>query len=158
MIHHFSIAAKDPEHVAAVLAEVTGGQSLDFTPFPGSRIVVTGDDYGTAIEVYPLGLELAPGEGDAPVQRLTHPRPSEFTATHAAISVSLDEASIIAIARREGWRAVTCSRTVAFRVIEFWLENRLMIELLTSEMARDYLHAMAPDSLEKVRRQRAGQA
>jgi hypothetical protein len=26
MIHHFSIAARDPEHVVAVLAEVIGGE------------------------------------------------------------------------------------------------------------------------------------
>jgi hypothetical protein len=26
MIHHFSIAARDPEHVAAILAEVIGGE------------------------------------------------------------------------------------------------------------------------------------
>lgn len=72
MIHHFSIAARDPEHVAAVLAEVIGGQSFNFSTFPGSRIVVTGDAHGTAIEVYPLGLELAPGEGFASAHSVTN--------------------------------------------------------------------------------------
>ncbi len=155
MIHHFSIAARDPEHVAAVLAEATGGQSFNFSPFAGSRIVVAGDEHGTAIEVYPLGLELLPGEGEAPVHSITNAKPSDFTATHAAISVPLDEESIKAIARREGWRALTCARTVAFQVIEFWLENRVMIEFLTPEMAQDYLRSIAPANLEKLRDQKA---
>jgi hypothetical protein len=158
MIHHFSIAAHDPERVAAVLAEVIGGQSLNFSPFPGSRIVVAGDAHGTAIEVYPLGLELAPGAGEAPVQGLGNSQPSEFTATHAAISVALDETSIKAIAEREGWRALVCPRTVAFSVIEFWLENRLMIEFLTPAMAEDYLRAISLENLEETRRRQGGES
>jgi hypothetical protein len=114
--------------------------------------VVADDGHGTAIEVYPLGLELAPGEGSAAVHSSMNPAPSNFTATHAAVSVALDEESIKRIAARERWRAVTCSRTVAFQVIEFWLENRVMIELLTPDMARDYLRAMSPDNLNAVRR------
>jgi len=155
MIHHFSIAARDPGHVAAVLAELLGGQSLNFSPFPGARIVVAGDEHGTAIELYPLGLELAPGEGGAAVRGVANTQPSEFTATHAAISVALDEASVHRIARREGWRAVTCTRTVAFQVIEFWLENRVMLEILPPDMARDYLRAIAPGNLENVARDSA---
>lgn len=146
MIHHFSIAARNPEHVAAVLAEVIGGRSFDFSPFPGSRIVLAGDAHGTAIEIYPLGLELAPGEGQAAVHSVMNAAPSEFTATHAAVSVALDEADIHRIGRRENWRTVTCARTVAFQVVEFWVENRVMIELLTPEMARDYLAAIAPEN------------
>lgn len=151
MIHHFSIAARDPEHVAAVLAEVIGGRSLDFSPFPGSRIVVANDAHGTAIEVYPLGLELAPGEGQAAVHSVTNTAPSEFTATHAAVSVALDEASIHRIGRRENWRTLTCTRSAPFQVVEFWVENRVMIELLTPEMARDYLAAIAPENLESAK-------
>ncbi len=147
MIHHFSIAARDPAHVAEVLAEVIGGQSMNFSPFPGSRIVVAGDEYGTAIEVYPLGLELAPGDGDASVHPIDNATPSPYTATHAAVSVALDEDGILRIARRENWRAVICERSVAFKVIEFWVENRLMIEFLTPGMARDYLRALAPENL-----------
>ena len=71
MIHHFSIAARDPDHVAAVLAELIGGHPFNFSPFPGSRIVVAEDGHGTAIEVYPLGLELAPGEG-LDIEQLAH--------------------------------------------------------------------------------------
>lgn len=151
MIHHFSISARDPEHVAAVLAEILGGENLNFSPFPGSRIVVAGDSHGTAIEVYPLGLELIPGEADDAVHCHRNIEPSDYTATHVAISVALDEPTVKGIAEREGWRALTCKRSVAFSVIEFWLENRVMIEFLTPEMASDYLSALAPENLRQVR-------
>ena len=47
------------------------------------------------------------------------------------------------IGAREGWRAKTFGRGMQgqkpfFHVIEFWLENRLMIEVAPPEMAREY--------------------
>jgi hypothetical protein len=35
-------------------------------------------------------------------------------------------------------------------VIEFWLENRVMIEFLTPEMANQYLTLMQPENLQKA--------
>jgi hypothetical protein len=49
---------------------------------------------------------------------------------------------IQAIARREGWRAVELSRGPN-RVIEFWVENAVLLELMTPSMAADYVRAMA---------------
>jgi hypothetical protein len=45
---------------------------------------------------------------------------------------------ILQIAGDNGWKALELSRG-GFNVIEFWIENRVMIELLTPDMARDYL-------------------
>jgi len=59
-----------------------------------------------------------------------NPRSSAYSATHAAISTLASEAEIIALANREGWRALRCSRDGFFDVIEFWVENRLLLELL----------------------------
>ena len=139
MIHHISIAARNPEHVANVLAEILDGKALPFPPFPGAYIVIPDDEYGTAIEVGPLGFELIPGEGEEGVQATFNEPSSAFTATHAAISVSISEARIKEIAAREGWRAVTCARDDAFDLVELWIENRLLIELLPPEMAARYL-------------------
>jgi hypothetical protein len=43
MIHHLSIAARDPQHVAEVLAAFMGGSATRFPPNPaaGSRIRMT---------------------------------------------------------------------------------------------------------------------
>lgn len=144
MIHHFSISARDPEHVAAVLAEVLDGRVFPFRPFAGSFIAIAGDAHGTAVEVYPLGTELLPGGRSEQVHAVTQAQHPNFTATHAAISVKRDEQSIESIAAREDWRALPCNRG-EFRVIEFWVENRVMIEFLTPDMTKEYLRAIDPE-------------
>ncbi|MEA5571113.1 hypothetical protein [Calothrix sp. UHCC 0171] len=139
MIHHISIAAHHPQHVAQVLAEVLKANVAPFPPHPGSYFVIPFDEQGTAIEVYPLGSELLPGDADEQCHFRINDRASEFTATHAAISVPVSREEIEEIGKREGWRVVYCDRESFFDVIEFWVENRLMIEFLTPQMASKYL-------------------
>lgn len=147
MIHHFSIPAENPQHVAEVIAEVFKGFSSPFPPNPGSYIAFAQDHYGTAIEVYPRGTELTPGQDHEQLNFELHPAPSKFIATHAAVSVPISQAQIEKIGKREGWRVQFCDREGIFDVIEFWLENCVMLELLTPEMAEKYTKALSPDKL-----------
>ncbi|MEG3958865.1 hypothetical protein [Microcoleus sp. herbarium2] len=55
MIPHFSISAQNPQHVAQVLAEIIQGQPTPHPLNPGGYIIFPFDEYGTEIEVYPLG-------------------------------------------------------------------------------------------------------
>jgi hypothetical protein len=150
MIHHISISVQNPLNVAQVLAEVLNGQAFPFFPHPGSYMVFPLDKHGTGIEVYPLKTQLIPGEGDKPCKFAENATPSGFTATHAAISVSSSQEKIELIGKREGWRVLRCNRDSFFDVIEFWLENKVMIELLTPEMSAQYLAATQPENLKKV--------
>ena len=147
MIHHISLPAADPRHAAEVLAELWRGTALPFPPSPGSYIVIPGDAYGTAIEVYPLGNGTIPeGRGREAQRRegvASSPRPSS-TGTHAALSVPVDEERVREIAGREGWRVERFSRGGAFEVLEFWIEGRLLLELLTPELVPRYLDFMMP--------------
>jgi hypothetical protein len=61
MIHHLSIAARDPKHAAEVLAELMGGSAVPFPPNPGSFFALQLDEHGSGVEVYPAGTELQPG-------------------------------------------------------------------------------------------------
>jgi hypothetical protein len=59
------------------------------------------------------------------------------------LSVPLSRDDVERIGAREGWRAKTFGRGMKghepfFHVIEFWLENRLMIEIAPPDMAREY--------------------
>jgi hypothetical protein len=59
------------------------------------------------------------------------------------LSVLLEPVEIERIGAREGWRAKTFGRGMQgqkpfFHVIEFWLENRLMIEVVSPAMAQEY--------------------
>jgi hypothetical protein len=140
MIHHMSISAQNPQHVAEVLAKIFKGQTVPFPPHPGSYMVLAMDEYGTAIEVYPAGTEVVPGidrlDSCGFIQRS---QISPFSAVHAAISVPTTQLEIEAIGAHEGWRVVRCDRESFFDVIEFWIENSLMLELFTSEMKSQYL-------------------
>lgn len=149
MIHHISIAANNPYNVAQVFAEIMKGRAIPFPPNPGSYIVLAFDEHGTAIEVYPLGSQIKPGEGEGECTFFHNNIAPNFTEIHAAISVSLSQKEIEQIGIREGWRVVRCSRDSLFDVIEFWVENRVMIEFLTPEMASSYIKfATQPEILQ----------
>jgi hypothetical protein len=149
MIHHISIPAKNPLHVAEVLAELFKGYCAPFPSHPDSYVAFAGDEYGTMVEVYPFGTEMIPGEDDKPIQYQKPDSVNHFIATHAAISIPLDQSQIDSIATRENWRCLRCSRGY-FDVIEFWLENQFLVELLPPEIVTQYLSFMAPKSLEKL--------
>jgi hypothetical protein len=148
MIHHISISAQNPHHVAQVLAEILQGQAVPFPPVPGSYMVVAMDQHGTAIEVLPAGSEIIPGAEQEGCGFVQNPQAGRFTATHAAVSVPTPEAEIRQIGEREGWRVVRCDREGFFTLLEFWVENTLLIELLPPEMAAQYLaFTQQPDVL-----------
>ena len=148
MIHHISIAAKDPRHVAEVIAELWQTVALPFPPVPGGYIVIADDEHGTAIEVSPQGTELVPGAGEA----------SPYTATHAALSVPLSEGRVKEIAAREGWRAGTFWRGGVFQVIEFWVEGHLLLELLSPDMVARYLECLTTENYAEFLRQQERRA
>lgn len=146
MIHHISIAANHPQRVSQVLAELLQGQSGAFPGHPGSYAAIALDLEGTMIEVHPLGTVFTHDGGES--QRQQDASSSGYTATHAAISVALSEAQIRSIATREGWHMARCNRG-AYDVIEFWLDNQVLVELLPPDMTAQYLAFMEPRSLKQ---------
>ena len=149
MIHHLSIAVDNPLHVAQVLAELLDGKAVPFTSNPGSYVAVAFDAYGTLIEVHPRGTELRPGMGKDAVRHQVNPDAFTYTATHVAISVLASETEIRSIAACEGWRVERYNRGGFFDVIEFWIENHLLLELLPPELAAQYLTFLEPRSLKE---------
>jgi hypothetical protein len=142
MLHHISMGAENPQHVASVLAELWQSQFFPFPPVPGAYIVLAGDAFGSAIEVLPFGVELVSGE--TAVTGYVNSDASRYSTTHVAISVPVNRETIERIAAREGWRALHCERDGAFDLVEFWVENRFLIELLTPEMSLRYTSFATP--------------
>ncbi len=143
MIHHLSIPARQPLHVAQVLVELFGGSLSAFGPHGDSYIAWMGDGHGSALEVFPEGTEMGPDPGQGQAIFRHNPHATGYTATHAAVSVPRSTEEILALAAREGWRALELSRG-RFRVVEFWIENRVLLELLTPDMTAEYLSATQP--------------
>lgn len=144
MIHHFSISAREPVQVARVLADLIGGRAYRFPgPLPGATMAVSGDRHGTMIEVYPEDVVMAPGEGEAPVAYRTTPSDRAHAGFHALLSVPHDRATIERIGQAAGWRTKFFSRAApglppVFHVVEVWVENRLLLEVVPSDMIGVY--------------------
>jgi hypothetical protein len=143
MIHHVSIPARDPEHVARVLAELLGGYTGPFIgPFPDAWVVYQEDAFGSGIEVYGERTTLVPGEHHT-MAAAKPSEPPQAIAFHALVSVKADRATIERVGAREGWRTQHFWRGPPgmrlFELYEFWVENRVMLELVTQDMLPAYV-------------------
>jgi hypothetical protein len=136
VIHHISIPAREPARVARVLAAFWRSEVLPFPMYEDSHIVFSDEGGATAIEVYPAGRVLEPSTPDLPA--LVAGEGSPRSAFHAAISVPVDERTIHRLCAEQGWHCQTGSRGSFFQVVEVWVENHTLLELLTPEMASDY--------------------
>ncbi len=146
MICHVSVEADNPREVAEALAEIWAGVATPFPPVvEGAWIAMAKGNLGTAVEVYPRGTDLTRQDDDAPPESIRSAfygipgeRVGPSNATHLAISTDLDEDAVLAWARRQGLDANVYRRGGAFGVIEVWIEDRLMVEILTPEMQAEY--------------------
>lgn len=160
MINHISIAVNDTEKVANVLAELWGGFVIPFPPAPNSFMVLANDGKGSAVEVTPINTVLIPGEGLPAEESFDADTPTEeyeakfvqsdftprFVATHLNINTNLSETEVKAIAKREGWRVLTCNRGEGlFQLIELWIEDRFMLEVMTPEQTARYIEITQPE-------------
>ena len=157
MINHISIAVNDPERVANFIAELWGSMVFPFPPAPNSFFVIANDGKGTAVEVTPAGTVLVPGEGlpsEGDLEALTEEFEAKFVqsefvpryvATHLNISTHLNIDEIKAIANREGWRVLVCNRVEGlFQLVELWIEDTFMLEVMTPEQTQRYVEITDP--------------
>lgn len=149
MIHHVSIPAQNPERVASVLAELTGGRVVPFGgAAKGSFLVIVNDGNGTAIEVLADDLILVPGEGEQQVRFRRQEASPSYSSTHFLLSVKAGREKIEEIGAREGWRTRHFWRgpdkvTKDFELVEVWIENRILIEMVSETMVSRYIAHMS---------------
>ena len=143
MIFHFSISADDPKRTATMFAELWRGQAFYFPMVGnGSWIAHAGDDRRTTIEVYPRDLAFYPNESGEGHQR--NEPVSRHGPFHAAVGTPLSIEEVEEIGRRYACHTILCNRG-PFRVIEFWVDNAQMVEMLTPEMQAEYQRSVTPD-------------
>lgn len=150
MIHHASLAARDPRRVATILAELLGGRAYRFPIFEGSYQVVAGDADGTMIEIYPENTQLEPEGGFVRAER-----PAAYHPFHLLLSVPLAASDIERIASREGWRcdagvAGLPGRPPAFHLYRVWVENRILVECVPEAMIGEYKRYMQFATLDEI--------
>lgn len=136
MINHISIAARDPVFTAKTLAQFWEVEVCPFPMYDDSFIVFLGKNTSSCIEIYPAGvLQLEP-TSSLPV--LDKENSKLGGAFHAAITTPLNTGEIVDICEKAGWRCREESRGGIFSVVEVWIENHTLFELLTPEMANAY--------------------
>lgn len=161
MINHLSIAVNEPERVANFVAELWDGLVYPFPPAPNSFFVIANDGKGTALEITPAGTVLIPGEGLPDVNdpnAVTEEHEAQFVrseyvpryvATHININTQKSIEEIRELANREGWRVLVCNRGGGlFQLVEVWLENTLMLEVMTPEQTARYIEITDPKFME----------
>lgn len=158
MIAHVSVPARRPEKTAHLFAELIDGAAMPFPVVRGAWIAVARDGSGLAVEVYPETMAHHPGVGDADLSRApqgpqTQPwedqiyedgaqiRPSAF---HFALASPRTEEEILRVARAAGLRAVKCDRAGVFGLVEVWLDNMILVEVLSATEFDRYRAFMNP--------------
>ena len=166
MINHISIAVHDPKRVAGILAEMwQGAMVVPFPPAPASFMVLANDGKGSGVEITPIDTVLVPGEGLPPEENFDAQTPTEeyeakfiksdfapqYVATHLNINTHLSVEDVKAIGEREGWRTLVCNRAEGlFQLVEVWIEDRFMLEVMTPEQTQRYVEVMNPEFLAKA--------
>jgi hypothetical protein len=165
MINHISIAVHNPKKVADVIAELWNGMVIPFPPAPDSFIVLANDGRGSAVEITPIDIVLEPGRGLPPEENFDAETPTEdyearfvrseivpqYVATHLNINTHLGIEEIKEIGRREGWRVLTCNRDRGlFQLVELWIEDRFMLEVMTPEQTARYVEITNPEFIAKA--------
>jgi hypothetical protein len=140
MLHHVSFNARDPQRAARILASLLDAAAvrLPSPPFPaGSWCVVSGDAQGSMLELIPWGHVLdAAARGGMLQDREMRPR----TGSHVLASTPRSTDTVLAIAEREGLCASPTDAGL-FQFTKVWVEDALLVELLTPQQIPGYLGA-----------------
>ncbi|HEY0428863.1 MAG TPA: hypothetical protein VGC76_13865 [Pyrinomonadaceae bacterium] len=165
MINHISIGVHNPEKVANVLGELWNGIVIPFPPAPNSFMVLANDGRGSGVEITPADTILVPGEGMPPSTDFDASTPTEdyeakfvrsdfvpqYVATHLNINTRLSVEDVMAIGKRENWRTLVCNRGGGlFQLVELWIEDRFMLEVMTPEQTARYIEVTSPEFLARA--------
>jgi hypothetical protein len=164
MIAHVSIPAAVPQKTAQLLGQLIGGKVFSFPVVPGAFIVVANDRSGTAIEVYPQGMVHHPGSGEAPLspgpatmqtqawedQIYMDPIKPDLSSHHMAIVTRLSEQQVMELGKQHGLRTVPCDRAGVFKLVELWIDQNYLIEVLIETEAQRYRDFMNPETAAKL--------
>lgn len=141
MIAHFSMPASQPRETAEFFARIIDGEAIPFPVVEGGWIAIARDGSGTSVEVVP---ETTAIERDGRYQPGLREAPTESTAIHFALTTRMSMGDVIALGVTHGWQTAHCNRG-PFDLVEIWIDNRQMIEVLPPESTARYLAFARPD-------------
>lgn len=154
MLLDASIPARHPAAVAGFIAGLWGTEAVPLPPVPGRFVALAADGSGAGLEVHPVGLGQARTWHDTVTAAVPA---SAASATRLAIGTALDEAEVHLAAGMRGWQSRPAERRAGGRcwsVVEVWVEERLLVEVLTPAMQAEFRAARSGAAAEPVPAQR----
>jgi hypothetical protein len=157
MIAHFSIPARDPRRTAELFGRLIDGAVMPFPVVEGAWVAIAHDGSGVGVEVVPAATAHHMGQGEAgeaipgpfvmPWETQIRPDGDAGSSSgfHVAITSALSAEEIIALAQAENWRAVHCDRGGVFDLVEVWVDNRSLVEVMPPEGMKRYLAFYNPE-------------
>jgi hypothetical protein len=85
------------------------------------------------IEVFPLETTVFGEEDQGQAMSGRNPLSSSSSAAYGSLGMQRSADVVYALAQQEGWRATQPSGST-FEVIELWVENQVLLELITPEV------------------------
>jgi len=143
MILHASVVADEPRKTAETIARLLGGIALPLGPGEGTWSAIGPDPIGSMISVLERGAEFHRTESHVETRMGERVRHSAY---HMLLDTALPEAEVLKLAQESGCHALRAKHG-AFDVIEFWVDDCLLIELVTPEMGRDYRELILSNEL-----------
>ena len=135
MILHVSVTADEPRAAAETLATLLGGRAIPIGPNEGSWTAVGPDPVGNVIEVMERGSEFHRSGSHVETVKGEPIRHSGF---HLLMESPMSELEIFALADERGAPAYRASRGIFGELIEFWIDDCLLVEVLPLPWARAY--------------------
>ena len=158
MIAHVSIPARDPRTAAEVFGAIIDGMVMPFPVVEGAFVAIARDGSGLGVEVVPAASAHHPGQGapdgrvsDGPFVMPWETQIRQDGATqdasgfHVAITSQLSVDEILALGAAHGWRAVHCDRGGVFDLVELWIDNRVLVEVLPPQGSARYHAFYTPE-------------
>ena len=136
MILHASIAANDPQHTAQTLAQLIGGLAFPLPGDGGAWAALRGDADGSVIEVLRRGREYH-RRADAHCD-MVWGEEQRHGPNHLMIETPLDEDAVLALAAARGCHAHRTRHGGFFDVMEFWIDDCQLLDVVTPQMAAGY--------------------
>ena len=144
MIIHISIPATFPKDVATYLAQLVQGECRELSWCPTGYMVFSDDQFSTGIEVLPADTIFMPGQdkGETLVISQNEDAKTSYSCVHFLLIVNLSHDAVMNIASKAGWRAIPKSSLGAVDMIELWVENTLMIEVVLADKKQETIKAL----------------
>jgi hypothetical protein len=151
VIAHVSLPAVNCARVAAVLAEIMDGGAVRFPPGGPDAYNCWSKTNDFQIVVTPCGQVMQAGPDEQIwASRAVPSGPARAYESHFAIAVQRRAAEVVALAQAAGWQARVCNRGGFFDVVEIWVENAYLVEVLDPAQLEAYQRSMTVENWKRA--------